>query len=370
VLVVDRPTPGLTEVIPRLSALLAAEGNPVSHLGALPREFSVPAIIRLGKKIQVLGDSALVSVDATKRKVYRGSRWPGIRERVLARVSSASRGESLGPLHELVLSLSLTDPFSSSFNVRSCKSFHDVIRFVHEMAVRCMFRFGDQHNRPWQKRRQLRTRLAFRLYLIDLDEVIPAGKRTVEPAEVASIPFGALWRGLSDKRLHWPERWDREFRGLPSDFQEQVLGGMRGPRRRRGPRYAIVGHEYLNVNARFAYHYAMVDAMVSGGEAHNYVHFRFHGGGASAEQKQRRARFMESVLRQLGFDVNRRGEMLIAWLRHYPLADSEAALEMLGRLIMCAQQLDLMMRSEEDVDGYTQHFMAGDYHLLLDQERT
>ena len=114
----------------------------------------------------------------------------------------------------------------------------------------------------------------------------------------------------------------------------------------------------------------MVDAMVSAGEAHNYVHFRFHGGGAGAEQKERRARFMESVLRQLGFDVDRRGELLIAWLRHYPLSDSETALEMLGRLLVCAQQLDLMMRSEEDVEWYTQHFMAGDYHLFLDLERT
>ena len=369
VLVVDQPTPELTEVVPRLAAILAAEGNPVGHLGALIREFSVPAIIRLGKRIQVLGDSSLVSVDATKRKVYRGSRWPGIRERVLARVSSASKGESMGPLHELVLSLNLTDPFSSSFNVKSCKSFHDVIRFIHEMAVRSMFWFGDQHNRLWKKSRRLRTHLPFKLHLIDLEGVVPERRRTVEPAEVASVPFGALWRGLSDERLHWPERWDREFRGLPTDFQEQVLGGTRGPRRRRDPRYAIVGHDYLNINARFAYHYAMVDAMVSAGEAHNYVHFRFHGGGASAEKKERRARFMESVLRQLGFDVDRRGELLIAWLRHYPLSDSETALEMLGRLLVCAQQLDLVMRSEEDVGWYTQHFMAGDYHLFFDLER-
>jgi pyruvate,water dikinase len=50
-----------------------------------------------------------------------------------------------------------------------------------------------------------------------------------------------------------------------------------------------------------------------------------------------------------------------ARLRRYPAPDSEAALETLGRLMGCARQLDMLLRSEATVTDFVEHFLGGRY---------
>jgi pyruvate,water dikinase len=365
VLVVEQATAGLAEHLPVIAALVAAEGSPVSHLATLLREFAVPSIFQLGPSVRGLIPGAVVSVDATKRAVYQGSRWPDIKERVLLRLASRAQRVARDPLREAVLSLHLTDPFSRDFSIKNCRSVHDVIRFIHEMAVRSTFKFGDERN-LFRRRavREIKSKLPLRARLIDLDGSVADGKGLVAPEAIKSAPFQAFWAGLADPRLAWPDRWGRELSGLPADFQEMGLGGTRGTRRRGEANYMIAARDYFNFNARFAYHYAMVDALIGPGDQNNYVHFRFHNGGASNEQRERRARFLERVLRESRFGVDRRGDLLAAWLRRYSQSDSEAALTMLGRLMVCARQLDLLMKSDGDAKLYAERFLAGDYQAF------
>ncbi|SPD72591.1 Pyruvate, water dikinase [uncultured Desulfobacterium sp.] len=365
VLVVDQPTPELSSLLPNAAALLASGGSPVGHLATLIREFSIPSIFQLGNAVKRLQEGKVVSVNATKRRIYAGSRWPGMKERVLSRLASAEKSQKDDPLNDIVLALHLTDPFSSSFKPRGCRSIHDVIRFTHEMSVRQMFQFGDEHNHLWkQKTRRLKTKLPMKFKLLDLEGTLNSGKRDLAPADLDSIPFNAFWKGFSDPALHWPERWKSEFAGLPTDFREQVLGGFEGPRRSKDANYLLLARDYLNFNARFAYHYTMVDAFVGPGDENNYVHFRFHGGGGSKEKRQRRARFVEWVLREKHFGVDRRGDLITAWLRRYPQKDSEEALEMLGRLMVCARQLDMLMRSESSVKVFAQDFLNNKFQAF------
>ena len=70
------------------------------------------------------------------------------------------------------------------------------------------------------------------------------------------------------------------------------MGGTRGPRRRQDPNYLIVAHDYLNLTARFAFHYVTIDALVGPGEDTNHVRFRYRGGAASDEGRDRRARLL------------------------------------------------------------------------------
>ncbi len=228
-----------------------------------------------------------------------------------------------------------------------------------------MFGFGDEQKRGWKKKsKKLKTGLPIKFQLIDLDKSVMADAKTVEPVDVASLPFKALWRGISDRGLFWPERWEKEMVGMPSDFREAVLGGSRGPRRASDTNYAIIAKDYLNLNARFAYHYAMVDAMVGPGTENNYVHFRFRGGGAGDANRMRRALFLESVLRQSGFGVDRRIDLVTAWLRRYPQQDSEDSLEILGKLMVCARQLDAVLKRDADVKLYTEYFLDGKYQIF------
>jgi pyruvate, water dikinase len=367
VLVVNQPTPELAVVLPRIAALLATEGNPAGHLAALLREFAVPGIFQLGNQIKRLIFKTVVSVDATNRKIYDGSLWPEVKDIVLSRMASAQREPRSGPLYDLISALSLTDPHTPSFKSKNCRSIHDIIRFIHEMSIRSMFTFGDDQNHLWPKTKRMRrlhTTFPLKLNLIDLDESISDMKKVINPEQIQSIPFQALWRGLSDPGLPWSERWEGQFFNLPSGFREAVLGGGKGPRRPSDDNYVMVAADYMNLNARMAFHYAMIDALVSKGDENNHVHFWFHGGGAADENRTRRARFIEQVLRQLRFGVDRHGDLVSAWLRRYPMAESEKALESIGRLMVCARQLDMLMKNESSTNLYVERFLSGQYQAF------
>ena len=365
VVIIEKPETEFASILPTIAALLVMEGNPVGHLATLLREFSVPAIFKLGPNAKILLKKNIVSVNATKRKIYSGIRWVGVRERVLARIAAENRHGKSGPLYDFVLKLNLLDPDASSFKAKSCKSVHDTLRFMHEMSVRSMFGFGDEQKRGWKKKsRKLKTGLPIKFQLIDLDKSVPEKIKTVEPKDVDSLPFKALWRGISDEKIFWPEHWEKVMVGTPSEFRESVLGGNKGPRRASDTNYAIVAKDYMNLNAKFAYHYAMVDTMVGPGTENNYVHFRFRGGGASDENRVKRAQFLELVLRHSGFKVNRQGDLITAWLRSYPRQDSENALKILGRLMICASQLDAVFKKDSDVKLYVNYFLKGEYGIF------
>ncbi|MBF0103527.1 MAG: hypothetical protein HQK77_21730 [Desulfobacterales bacterium] len=362
VLVVNQPIPDLAQFLPDISALLAVHGSPIGHLATLLREYAIPSLFRMGNMANYLPKEKLISVDATNRKIYAGSRWPGIKERVMARLTQGIPVKSSSPLFKLVLSLHLIDPFSARFKDRYCTSIHDVIRLIHEMAVRAMFHFGDQHNRIFSKRaKQVDTTLPIRIYALNLEHSWDSSSKKISVDKMNSLPFTAFWQGFSDTRLFWPKRWDREFSGLPADFREAVFGGIRGPRTPKDANYLMVSKEYLNINARFAYHYAMLDSLVGLGDHNNYVHFRFHGGGSSNIKRERRSRFVEWVLRESGFSVDRRGDLIIAWLRRYTQKESLSALTLLGRLMVCARQLDTMMHEDAFVKMYAEKFLSDDF---------
>ena len=365
VLLAEKPKPELAALLPKIVALLVMEGNPVGHLATLAREFSVPCIFRLGANAKILASKNILSVNATKRTIYTGVRWHDIRERGLARIASRNKLQKSGPLSELMLRLNLLDPDAPSFKPKSCESVHDTLRFMHEMAVRSMFGFGDTQKKGWMhKGRPLDTKLPVKFYLIDLDKSIDEDMKKVKPEHIASTPFIALWKGMSDERLSWPERWDREMAGMPSDFKEAVLGGNKGPRRASDRNYAIIAKDYMNINARFAYHYTMIDAMVGAGQENNHVHFRFRGGGASDDNRFRRVCFLEQVLRAAGFGVEQKGDLVTAWMRKYSKEDSENALVILGRLMVCARQLDAALKRDSDIKRYVTYFLDEKFSIF------
>lgn len=362
VLVLEQPTPELAPLLSDAAAVVAKEGSPVGHLATLIREFAIPSVFQVGGEIANLRNITVVSIDASRRKIYAGSRWPEMKERVLSRLASAKHHEGSGPLFNLVLSLNLFDPFASNFKPQRCRSVHDVVRFIHEMSVRSMFKFGDEHSGFLNKKtKRLKSKIPLTIYVLALDQTIPAKMKTIEPRFIFSTPFRAFWKGFSDPDLSWPDRWGRAHSGLPKDFQEQVFGGTNGPRRKNDPNYLIFARDYMNFNARYAYHYAMVDSLLGEGDRNNYVQLRFHNGGGSDEKRQRRARFLERVLRESRFGVTRERDLITAWFRNYPYRDTEEALELLGRLLVCSRQLDILMNVDSDVKMFSDHFLAGKY---------
>jgi len=296
--------------------------------------------------------------------VCEGALWPDVEERVKTRIRRAEAGESVTPLHDWLLTLNLTDPLSGSFRANNCRSVHDIIRFSHEMAVAAVFDVGDEAVRRGQKAIRLDSKVPLRLTVMDLGGAFPQSDvplRSLAPEQIQSPPFHALWRGVSDPRVSWAGRTQISLSGFASVMAKSMTDPY-GAIRRLGERnYLIVSPQYLNLNARLAYHFAMVDAFVSDVPDNNYVNFRFRGGGAGLERRDLRARFLAEVLLNSEFGVDRRGDLVTAWLRRRPRDESETGLTLLGRLMACARQLDMLMENEAALRYFVERFLEEDY---------
>ncbi len=364
ILVVERATPEIGSVVPFLAGLVAEHGNPGGHAATLAREFGVPAIFEVPGAPDRLQTGQILSVDATRRKVFEGSLWPEIEDMVQSRIERVGSSEAVSPLHDRILTLNLTDPLSVSFRASKCRSVHDIVRFAHEKAVAAMFDLGDEAVRGAQKIVKLDSDIPLHLTVMDLGGSFPKVDkipRALKPEQISSIPFRALWRGVSDSRVSWAGRSAVSVSGFAS-VMAQSIADPYGSIRRLGERnYLIVSPEYLNLNARLAYHFAMVDAFVSDVPENNYVNFRFRGGGAGTERKNLRARFLAEALLHAKFGVDRRGDLVTAWLRRHDRRESEEGLAMLGRLMACARQLDMLMDSESALQRFVERFRQEDY---------
>jgi pyruvate,water dikinase len=120
----------------------------------------------------------------------------------------------------------------------------------------------------------------------------------------------------------------------------------------------------MNMNLRLAYHYTMVDALVGESPENNFVNFRFRGGGARADRRELRAKFLAETLRRSRFAVDRRGDLVTAWFRRYPRARCEEALDVIGKLMACSRQLDMLIANTRIAHEYAERFLAGEYEAF------
>ncbi len=161
--------------------------------------------------------------------------------------------------------------------------------------------------------------------------------------------------------IAWSGRRNVDLRGLASVISSSMTEAERNADSLGGAAYLIVASDYVNFNARMAYHYAMIDSLVGETPESNYVSFRFWGGGAGRAQRDLRALFLAEVLERTGFAVERRGDLVTARMRRYAWQASEEGLEVLGKLMGCARQLDMLLHSEAAVAKYVDRFLDGAY---------
>ena len=132
--------------------------------------------------------------------------------------------------------------------------------------------------------------------------------------------------------------------------------------------YLLVADEYMNLNARLAYHYSLVDACLSDSPGDNYISFRFEGGGSSRGRRSLRACFLERCLLPHGFQVDRRVDLVNAWFRKAPADQTAARLDVLGRLLACSSQLDMYMENREVMNWFADQFLQGNYAFRPPEE--
>ena len=364
VAVVDVVDPRLAGVVGRLTAIVSASGSATGHMATIAREFGVPCVVGVEGAPERLEEGAVVTVDGWSGRVYEGA----VAELLRTGGPEAGRRmrdpvrERLEELLGRVSPLTLTDPSAATFRPRNCATLHDVARFVHQRAMAEMFGIEGLSSRERRQTRRLGWHLPMDLLILDLGGgLAPDADRLVTLERLASVPLAALIEGMTDPRLHWAGPVGFDLKG----FVSVVVRSAADDQRYGEPSYALCSPDYLHFSSRLAYHFATVDSVCGRLVNENYARFLFHGGAAVAERREWRAHFLATVLQYNGFIVTRRGDRVEAVLSKRSAEVIEDSLVMLGRLMVAARHLDMVMESQVTADAFARAFLTGDYGFEL-----
>jgi len=365
VLVAHQTSPHFVEVMTRAAAIVTDVGSPTGHMASLAREYRVPTIVNASGATKLdAGDE--VTVDATQRQVFRGR----IEALLVGQAAGAQPGRDSPALPVLqrvvarVARLNLTDPSKTSFRAKGCQTYHDVTRFCHEMAISEMFNLNDYSNLSDKGMAyRLESEVPLGVYIIDLGGGLQPGSkgRVITPDQISSLPMRALWQGMSTPGIRWAGARPIDFKGFVSVWANTMYDVSKGERGLGTNSYAIVAGTYLNFGSRLGYHFTTIDSVCSDQLNDNYILFRFKGGAADIERRVRRTRFVAEVLGHFRFGVDQKEDLLNAWVRELPRHETEELLVMVGRLIGCARQLDVVMDAEATLDQCLRAFVTGNF---------
>ena len=227
-----------------------------------------------------------------------------------------------------------------------------------------MFEMGDATlEKNTEAVRHLESDIPFIVSIIDLGGGIHSQSRPgrwINPADIVSFPLNALWRGIADPNVKW---------GPPSggvamgSVMSRFLTDHKSARPVGLPNYAIVTRDYLNLNARMAFHFIMIDSVCGIDSRSNYTRFRFKGGGTSAIQRMRRVQCISEILESNGFACDTRDDLVTAELIGAPQKIIEEKLSVLGRLLGFTRLLDAAMSSDETPGLAVEAFLSGNYQV-------
>lgn len=364
VLVAPHTSSRFVSVMDKAAAIVTDVGSATGHMAILAREFRVPTLVDTGKATECLETGQVVTVDSFNARVYAGRVEPLLTD--LPKEHSLFLNtpvyERLQEMIRHIVPLNLVDPKLENFNPRSCQTFHDIIRFAHEKSIEEMFKLSEREDIQKLSPVRIKTHLPLNLHLLDLGGGIKkAGSHRVLPPEnVISIPFMALWKGITSPGIRWAGPIGVDVKGLLSvmaqsatqpsdDFWDRTL--------------ALVSLNYLNFSSRLGYHFATVDSYCGLVRNNNYITFVFKGGAADTLRRGRRARFLGIILEELGFEVMVKEDLVKAEYRKYPEPMTEEKLGHLGRLMGCARQLDMTMADENIVAWHARAFLEGNYEF-------
>ena len=351
----------LVPLLGRISAIVAAAGSSTGHMATVAREFGTPCIVGVGPTLDDLPVGEVVTVDAWSGTVYEGEVGELLEPETGKKRPQGARdpvGVALKLLAARVAPLTLTDPSSDEFRPRNCKTLHDVARFVHQRAMAEMFEVESLNVQERRRCRRLDSSMPMDIRVLDLGGGVDTdAERALSADEIRSLPLRALLEGMGDPRLRWSGPVGFDLRG----FMSVVVRSAADDQRYGEPTYALCSRDYLNFASRLAYHFATVDAVCGTLVNENYARFLFHGGAAISQRREWRAHFLATVLDYRGFVVRLTGDRVEAILGKRPADVVRDALVMLGRLMVAARHLDMVIENRATADLFARAFLSGDY---------
>jgi pyruvate,water dikinase len=240
-----------------------------------------------------------------------------------------------------------------------CKDLGDLLNSVHDLAVEEVSALPDKYNTDKMPVKKVRTGLPINLHVLDLEGGLPADSgRVVAGNLILSLPLQAMFRGMYHPGVTWSGPIGLNLKGL---MVIMAQSSSRPEEHFWDKTLALISPEYMNYHSRLGYHYASVDANLSEAAFNNHVRFAFKGGAADDLRRARRARFIGAVLERIGFDVKVEGDLVQASFRRRPRPETEEKLDILGRLMGCSRQRDMVMDDEAIVGWHIDAFLRGNY---------
>ncbi len=366
VLVTRQPNIRLVLVLDRLNAIITAVGSPTDHLTIVAREFHVPTIVALPEATQRLTPGQIVTVDADHTCIY-----PGLHPALLPQQSAPvvgwpeqARLEKYRQVLRQIVPLHLLDPHSPEFRPENCQTLHDLTRFSHEKAMDAMFTLDAGEDSCMAGSQRLESNLPFNLYILDVGGGTGDDRaKVLSEADICSLPLQALLHGYHHPELANLSRSAPDLRGFISVFANTMYDVGKAQTDLGGKSFAIISEYYLHFSSRLGYHFALVDAYLSPDLNDNYITVQFKGGAAGCDRRERRVRLLQTILLDLGFQVQVSQDLVQARLVKFPQAESAAILEKVAMLLAFCRQLDVALTSDTVVDHYVQAFRRQDYAL-------
>ena len=359
ILVIKETLPSYVQILNRVSGVLAELGSVAGHFSTVCREFGIPLLCGISPGIEAIGQGQIITMDAAGKVVYQGD--------LLPRLVAAPRHESqqqlpfyrkLRQLLDHITPLHLMNPQAKEFVPESCRSLHDIIRFTHEQAVRTMFSLGDRLGTRSRSRKKLLSELPFAIFVVDVGGGLTpaaAGEESIREDQISSTPFRALWTGLTHPSIQWQERAHFDWK----HFGEMTMAdGFASTESPEFASYAVLGADYVNLTMRFGYHFTLVDVVCGEDSSTNYCQFRFAGGGADFSGRLLRLDFISTLLKDAGFQVEIRGDLLDARVSALSSPEIQMHLVTLGRLLGATKLMDMTLHDQQDVQHTLQDFLA------------
>jgi pyruvate,water dikinase len=371
VVVIARQTsPRYVPLMGRICAFITDVGSVTGHMASVAREFRIPTLVGVGNATGTISNGEEITVDATKRVVYRG------RVDALLTEKKSVNPMKDSPTYNLMKSvlrriapLNLTDPQHDNFNPAGCRTLHDVIRFAHEMSMREMFRISDNVSPDECVAVPLRAYLPMKIVVVDLGNGLRKGRSGshAELEDVTSIPFQALLRGMKHEQVNWSRDVGISWGGFASIVAQTAIRDPMTEGRMGAPSYAVIAGHYLNFNSRLGFHFTTIDTYSGPKVNDNYITFYFKGGAADIGRRSRRALMIAQILKQLGFKVELKGDMVRGEIKKYEENFLVEKLDQLGRLLGTVRLLDMHLADDRQVDWYVEQFMQGNYQFETDR---
>lgn len=364
ILVAKQTSPRYVALLGRVRAIITDVGSVTGHMASVAREFGVPTLVETGNATELIPHGEEITVDATNRVVYRGT-VESILERK-RRVNPMKGSPAYKAAHmalKKITVLNLLDPESENFSPEGCRTFHDVIRFAHEMAMREMFRISDDVELTKHSAVRIKAHLPMKILAVDLGGGldIDPGATEAEIEQITSVPFRSLLGGMTNPNVQWLGPVGMDWKGFASILSESLFRDPVMEDRMGGPSYVVLSREYANFNSRLGYHFAVVDVYCGSHVNDNHLTFSFKGGAADIGRRSRRALLIAKILKRLGFKTTIRGDLVHGEVKKYECLVMQEKLDMVGRLLGAVRLLDMVLSDDGLIDWYVDEFMKGNY---------